>query len=206
MSYCHDLLLDGDFCRDAFAAAAQDVRTLIRRSEIEVVGPSGRPDSLPIVEEFRIAFNGVDENCICGSVEAEIRPRCPPECYGGQWLWISTGQAFDVDVRPSEAFGGVKPRGGYPKASREGRYWFDCKTHYKPYDKMVQMAMMALKHHLGNSIELHSKGNWSYSWGAGSDRGGRGVRIPHGAVAMYEHIFPERAPVQNILDGESVGW
>ena len=52
MSYCHDIHLDSDFDRAAFVAAAKDIRTLIRRSEIEVVGPSGRPNSLPIVETF----------------------------------------------------------------------------------------------------------------------------------------------------------
>ena len=48
MSYCHDILLDKEFDRAAFAAAARDVRTLIRRAEVKVVGPSGRPNSLPI--------------------------------------------------------------------------------------------------------------------------------------------------------------
>ena len=76
MSYCHDIFLDKEFDRAAFAAATRDIRTLIRRSEVEVVGQSGRPNSLPVVEEFRIALNGVNHNCVCGSSEPEIRPRC----------------------------------------------------------------------------------------------------------------------------------
>ncbi len=59
MSYCRDLLLVYDFDRAAFAAAARDVRTLIRHSEIEVVGSSGRPNSLPVVEELHITFNRI---------------------------------------------------------------------------------------------------------------------------------------------------
>ena len=60
MSYCHDIFLDMDFDSAAFAAVVGDIRTLIRRSEIEIVGPSARPNSLPIAEENRVAFNGVN--------------------------------------------------------------------------------------------------------------------------------------------------
>ena len=45
MSYCHDIHLAKDFDRIAFAAATRDVRTLISRSEVKVVGPAGRPMS-----------------------------------------------------------------------------------------------------------------------------------------------------------------
>ena len=31
-------------------------------------------------------------------------------------------------------------------------------------------------------------------------------RTPGGAVEVYEHIFPERAPVKNILASERIGW
>ena len=77
MSYRHDIHLDKNFDRAAFAAAVIDIRTLIRRSEIEIVGPSGRPDSLPVVEEFRIALNGVNHNCVCGSSEPEVSTAAP---------------------------------------------------------------------------------------------------------------------------------
>ena len=197
VSYCHDLHLDYDFDRAAFAAATRDIGTLIRRSEIEVVGPGGRPNSLPVVEECRIAFNGVNHNCICGSSEPERRPRCPRECRAYDEWGNDTGQPFIVDV------GSTAYLGRFEKV----HYWFDCKTRRKPYDKMVQMAMMALKHHLGDSIELHSKGNWAYHWGAGHEWPGRPpTRDPGGAVEIYEHVFPERAPVQNILAMESIGF
>ena len=197
MSYCHDLELDFDFDRAAFAAAARDIRTLIRRSEIEIVGPSGRPNSLPVVEDARIAFNGVNYNCDCGSSEPESRPRCPPECRPYDRWDNDMGQSFIVDINSS----------GYMSSSRGGQYWFDCKTYRKPYDEMVKMSMMALKHHLGDTITLHSKGNWAYHWGAGHERSdGTAKRARGGAVEMYEHVFPERAPVQNILASESIGW
>ena len=197
MSYCHDIHLDIDFDRAAFTAAVGDVRTLIRRSEIEIVGPSGRPNSLPIAEENRIAFNGVNYNCVCDSTEPEVRPRCPRECRAYDRWGVETGQPFDVDVR-TEA---------YLLRPTRHQYWFFCKSNYQPYDELVQMSMIALKHHLGESIELHSKGNWAHHWGAGHEWSGRlPTRTPGGAVDVYEHIFPERAPVQNVLSSESIGF
>ena len=68
--------------------------------------------------------------------------------------------------------------------------------------------MIALKHHLGDSVEMTSKGRWAIEWGAGynwpSDL--EPQRIPKGAVEIYEHVFPERAPVRNILSREGEGW
>ncbi len=197
MSYCHDIHLDSDFDRAAFVAAAKDIRTLIRRSEIEVVGPSGRPNSLPIVEDFRIAYNGVNQNCVCGSSEPERRPLCPRECRKHHRWGSDAGQPFVVDVSST----------AYLSRLHKGYYWFDCKTGRKPYDKLVKMSMMALKHHLEDSIKLSSHGNWSYDWGAGYELTGQAPRrTPGGAVEVYEHIFPERAPVKNILASESIGW
>ncbi len=197
MSYCHDIHLAKDFDRIAFAAATRDVRILISRSEVKVVGPAGRPMSFPIVEEDRIAFNGVNQNCVCGSSEPERRPFCPPECREYDRRSSDAGQPFVVDVKSTE----------YLLRSGKHQYWFDCKTYRKPYDEMVKMSMMALKHHLGDSITLHSKGNWAYHWGGGYELTGRPPkRNQGGAVEVYEHVFPDRAPVQNILNSESIGF
>jgi len=92
-------------------------------------------------------------------------------------------------------------------SSRGDQRWFDCKTLQKPYDEMVKMSKMALKHHLGDTITLNSKGNWAYHWGSGYEMSdGTAKRAPGGAVEVCEHVFPERAPVRNILSSESVGW
>ena len=193
MSYCHDILLDKNFDRAAFAAAANDIRTLISRSEVKVVGSYGRPLSLPVVEENLIEFNGINQKCVCG--ESDLDDYCPPECspfgsFGGH------AQPFIIDLTSESYIGFCKDR-----------YWFDCKTKRKPYDKLVKMSMIALKHHLGDSIELSSHGNWSYDWGAGYELSEQTPRrTPRGAVAVYEHIFPERAPVQNIFSRESDGF
>ena len=71
-----------------------------------------------------------------------------------------------------------------------------------PYDKMAMMAMIALKHHLGDSVIINSKGRWKIEWGAW-------FAVPEylskSAVGTYRYVFPERAPVQNILDREGGG-
>lgn len=161
MSYCHDIHLDSDFDRAAFAAAARDIRTLIRRTEIKVVGPSGRPNSLPIVEDECIAFNGVNWDCICGLTEPDTDVPCVPECGNIDLDPSDTAQLFSVDVRRKRPLSW--------SLKKKGRYWFDCKTRQKPYDEMVKLAMIALKYHLGDSIKLSNHGNSSYDWGAGYD-------------------------------------
>lgn len=86
-------------------------------------------------------------------------------------------------------------------------YWFDCETRYLPYDEFVKMSMIALKHLLGESIELRSKGSWAHHWGAGHDwHGEPPKRTPGGAVDVYEHIFPGQAQVQNVLSSEGIGF
>ena len=50
MGYVHDILLRRDFNREAFAAAAADIRTLLSRLEIPLAGPTGRPGTMPVVE------------------------------------------------------------------------------------------------------------------------------------------------------------
>ena len=123
--------------------------------------------------------------------------RCPRECRAYDSWGNETGQPFFVDVR-SEA---------YLLRPGKHQYLFDCKTYRKPYDEIVKMSMIALKHHLGDSITLHSKGNWAYHWGGGYELTGRPPkRDQGGAVEVYEHVFPDRAPVQNILASESIGF
>ena len=190
MGYGHQIL-DKDFDRGALADAFKDIRTLIQRTEIKVVGPEGRPNSLPIVEDDRIEFNGANYNCVCDKGDSE--EWCPPECLIDNRRDRSY-VAFSVDVRPEE----LALHRLYGNA-----YSFDWKTNRLPYDRMVMMAMIALKHHLGDSVIINSKGRWKIEWGAG-------FAVPEylakSAVGTYEYVFPERAPVQNILDREGGGW
>ena len=58
MSYAHDIHLHKDFERAAFAAAVEDVRTLIGHVDIDLAGPAGRTGTRPNFEPHRIVFNG----------------------------------------------------------------------------------------------------------------------------------------------------
>ena len=82
---------------------------------------------------------------------------------------------------------------------RTDYYWFDCKTRRLPYDLAVMVSMIALKHHLGEQIVVYSKAAWQGGWKYTP-------RHPGGAVGVYEHVFPERTPVRNILDQDEYGW
>ena len=143
MGYGHQIYLDKDFDRAALADAFKDIRTLIQRTEIKVVGPEGRPNSLPIVEDDRIEFNGANYNCVCDKGDSE--ELCPPECLIENRRDRSC-VAFSVDVRPEE----LALHRLYGNA-----YSFDWKTNRLPYDKM---AMIALKHHLGDSVIMELQG------------------------------------------------
>ena len=193
MGYGHYIHLNREFDRSAFATAVEDIRSLIRSSEIEVVGSWGRPDTMPILEDDYVSFNGVNYNCICSPEDPEYhctRKLCAVECT----VWRDgSGQAFTADVRSDAPL----------SPFHEGLYWFDCKTHRRPYDLVVMMAMIALKHHLGDSVVMRSKGRWRREWGGHCRRPDRSWwpgRDRPNPIEIYEHVFPERAPVQNILE------
>ena len=69
-----------------------------------------------------------------------------------------------------------------------------CKTERKPYDAIVVACLLVAKHHLGAAIEVSSDGNWEDEWLNGA------YEDTQSGVKVYEHIFPDRAPVANPLD------
>ena len=201
MSYVHDILLDIDFDRAAFAAAVEDIRTLFRRAELPVVGPSGRPGTLPVLEDDFIGFNGLNHGCTCdpeGPGYHDWSPCRFGACWGTFVNHVDGGSPFVMDLKPDRPWG---------VSTFEGRYWFDCKTRRRPYDQAVMLAMIALKYRLGEQVDLETKGTWDFDWkrpvGQLLRSAGWSSSSP---VDLYEHIFPERAPVQNILSIEGDGW
>ena len=160
MGYVHYIYLDMDLDRTAFAAAVADIRDLFRRSEMRIAGPSGRPATLPVLDDDLIGFNGVNLNCTCDPGD--------PDYHRFMWCQHSTclawavnsgvGQPFVIDLRPGHPYGISEWR---------GRYWIDCKTFRKPYDQSVMLAMIALKHHLDDQVEMHSEGRWDVEWSHG---------------------------------------
>ena len=188
-----------DFDRSAFAAAVGDIRTLFRRTELPVVGPSGRPATLPVLEDDFIGFNGINHDCTCDPEASDhhgLLPCWSAPCHPARPM-NDGGSPFWMDLRSE--------RRRHTWTSR-GRYWFDFPTRRNAYDQAVMLAMVALKHHLGEQVEMHSKGMWSrwqfpdsflFAWGAGWSSSS--------VVSMCEHVFPDRAPVRNILTSEGDG-
>ena len=203
MSYVHDIHLDLDYDPAAFAAAVADIRMLFRRTELPVVGPTGRPATTPVLEDDYIGFNGINRDCTCDPHAPWYHSRdeyCTLVGCGTLYPGPNNDgeQPFVMDLTRG-------PLRGAPRS--RGRHWFDCKTRLKPYDQAVMLAMIPLKHHLGEQIDLHSKGSWTM-WEV-SDRvmvSGRRGWSTSSVVALYEHVFPERAPVRNILSHEVDGW
>ena len=200
MSYVHDIFLDMDFDRAAFEAAVEDIRTLFRRAELPVVGPSGRPLTLPVLEDDFIAFNGRNRGCTSdleGPHYHDWDPCWFGRCSGPFLDDGDGGQPFVMDLKPDRPWG---------ISTFEGRYWFDCKTRRRPYDQAVMLAMVALKRRLGEQTDLKSKGRWDIEWNITGGLFARSAGWSSSSpVELYEHVFPERAPVQNILSFEGVG-
>ena len=190
MTYSHDIFLDMDFDPDAFAAAVSDVRTLFRRTELPVVGPSGRPGTVPVLDDDFIGFNGINHDCTCDPEASNYRDMGP--CWDARCRPASPrndgGSPFVMDLKPERPWG-VTTFGG--------RYWFECPTRRTAYDLAVMLAMVPLKHHLAEQIEIHTKGVWSF-WNISDNLlfpWGPGWSKSSSVVSMYEQVFPERAPV-----------
>ena len=171
--YGHSIYLHKDFSRAAFAAASADIRTLIRRVEFSLVGPWGKRGTLPIVDHDRIGFNDINQNCACAGQETQDASPCPPACLpGGEYPNEAWGLWLDFRTStPMESW--------FP---HHDAWWFECNTERRPYDKVVMLALLALKHHLGQSAEVTSRGRWSIEWGASYDwpPSQRYRRVPQG--------------------------
>lgn len=157
MSYAHDINLHKDFDREAFAAAVEDVRILISHVNIDLAGPSGRPGTRPIFESHRIAFNGVNNWCKCDRGDPAYYDEeryCPVACSIRRRVWDAPDdQSFQplwIDVRPGHLKRVIQDQfSWFNDERRRDTHWFDCKTRLKPYNLVVMLVMLALKHHLG---------------------------------------------------------
>ena len=200
MGYVHDIYLDLDCDRTAFAAAFADIRTLFRRAELPIAGPAGRPGTTPVLDDDFIGFNGISSFCTCdpGGPDYHGFRSCQYTTCRPKYFDNNCGQPFVIDLKPDRPYG-ISQLGG--------RYWIDCKTFRRPYDQAVMLAMIALEHHLGDQAEMHSKGRWDIEWSHGGDAWDWLVgRRLHGPFDIYTHVFPDRAPVRDVLCSEGMGW
>ena len=138
MGYVHDIYLDLDCDRTAFAAAVADIRTLFRRAELPIAGPAGRPGTTPVLDDDFIGFNGISSFCTCdpGGPDYHGFRSCQYTTCRPKYFDNNCGQPFVIDLKPDRPYG-ISQMGG--------RYWIDCKTFRRPYDQAVMLAMIALK-------------------------------------------------------------
>ena len=152
----------------------------------------------PSKQDPMYEFNGVNFGCVCpDNADKDGKdPLCPTQ----------TPIIASPVMKATSPFALLPEPGSYSsKLYRmpNGRFgdWFDCKTRRRPYDLLVMVSLIALKHHLGEAISVYSKATWPGEWSVGP--GGFWSANPSpGAIQVYEHVFPDRAPVQNILDND----
>ena len=78
-------------------------------------------------------------------------------CHSGCFVENGRNQAcdyFKVDVRPEGRLSNL----------HKDAYWFSWTRRLLPYDEMVMMAMIVLKHHLEDSVTMESGGSGASSW------------------------------------------
>lgn len=160
MGYCHHIRLDMDLDRDGFAAAVADIRALFRHAVPLAVGPSGRRATIPTLNDDFIGFSGINHSCTCDPDSQHYHSfRHCLSCVDP--FNNNGGTPFVMDLKPH-----------LPNeiSTSRTRYWFACRTWRRPYDLAVMLAIIALKHRLGEQVEMRSKGKWNTEWshGAGS--------------------------------------
>ena len=180
------VLLEG-YDRDKFAEAIKDIALLLRRSEIPVVNVHGIPDTLPSITATSVSFNGITRRCKCDANNFDR----------GEHEWVCWARQEGEESPCEDDSGDPFTLDGETIGLEY------CVTNRKPYDAVVGSALLALKHHLPSHFFIASDGKWNVEWKHGAKDG------TPSAVALYEHVFPERAPVkrsQICIKEELIDW
>ena len=163
MGYTHYWTLRAGFDPNKFAAATQDIAKTISRVELPCAGPAGHPNSQPEISHTYIAFNGVNWNCTCPVDSNQI---CPDSRRSDSEPPNDSRDSFVVDANVP--------------------MWNLCKTNRKPYDTLVGICLLILRHHLPKHFQFASEGKWNEEWAQGARECLPPIR------KTYQHLFPER--------------
>ena len=169
IEYTHYWVLLPGFEVDQFAAAIEDMRHIVRRSEIEIGNSYGRPGTLPVLEPDGVILNGINWDCACG-LGRQKRDHLSV-CYEG-----SRDQSWEV----------------FEFKATDVGFQF-CTTRRKTYDSVVAACLLAAKHNLGKFFSIGSNGQWDEEWASGAQTGNASPR------QLYERLFPNRASLRNQL-------
>lgn len=172
MGYTHYWRRKREIPADKWRAILADVRAIIpelARRGVPLAGGDGK--GAPKITSGRISFNGVRD---CGHPEHhELGIAWPAKDAGGvanPWTENSkSGEWYAGAEIEARTCGGdcshetfyierVLQPTDYLKPDDGGRYFNCCKTAFKPYDVAVTAALIILRRHLGDEIEITSDG------------------------------------------------
>lgn len=179
MGYTHYYCVKSEFDRQSFANVVSDFVKMIKPLEhlgVKLAGPDG--SGKPIISATEIAFNGV-RNCghqqrplgitwpsrkARGVANLARQHRDDSQIYADvEDVWFA---GFKLNTRTCDGDCSHESfRLEQHKRQQESDKIFDfTKTAYKPYDLAVNVALIIAKHHLKDSISVHSDGklkDWS---------------------------------------------
>ncbi len=174
MGYDHYWRREGEIDKNLFERIVFDFERLILPLEDGGVRLAGFDGSgFPDIGQSGIVFNGVEK---CGHPSnPDIYIPFPCDMASG------IGNSFDAIHSSNPLFVKLRHRTcsgkcccesfNLPRAlartkrkpDEEGRYFFCCKTAFKPYDLAVQCALLICKHRLGERIAISSGGS-DFHW------------------------------------------
>lgn len=171
MGYTHFWERKGEFDREPFLEALEDIKVILARMRdlgVKLAGPNGH--GKPEITGETIAFNG---SATCGHryrdlgkpfasvIATGIEEKEPPyDPNAAPWF---SGPFLDTRVCggscAAEPF--VVDRKylvrDWERADAAGLWSCSCETHFKPYDLAVTASLIRLKERLGDAIRISSE-------------------------------------------------
>jgi hypothetical protein len=171
MGYTHYLYRPKEIQPEVFKQIVADLKAIIEKAGVPLAGWNGK--GTPELTDEVIAFNGVAD---CGHKKTEsIAIAWPAKNANGinqtnNGEDVLNGTWFAGGLLGSRACGGdcshetfrferaYQPQ-EWQKPDKNGFWFCFCKTAYKPYDLIVQAAMIIIKHYLKDQVVVHSDGD-----------------------------------------------
>lgn len=127
-------------------------------------------------EEIKLALANLPSGIVIRGGQGEGNPEITPTSI---WFNGDGSQGLDHETFGIQPFdmGGFQ---SFDEIQKDGAFGF-CKTARKPYDLLVCVSLMILKHNLGSDLRIASDGNLA-NWGE--------------AIQFYENLFNRKAPKQ----------
>jgi hypothetical protein len=171
MGYTHYWYRPKTIKPEIFKQIVADIKQVIEKAGIPLAGAGG--SGKPELTDELIAFNGITN---CGHKESDKIAIAWPaknasginESYDGNDAF--KGSWFTGGLLDSRACSGDCSHETFciereyipydwQKPDKTDLWFCFCKTAYKPYDLIVQCALIIMKHYLKNDVVIHSDGD-----------------------------------------------